>query len=67
MKRISKRHLVRLLVCAAALLGMAVYGFAAQAVPAVTHGPTFPPDPWDGLTVAHGPTFPPDPWDGLTA
>lgn len=27
------------------------------------HGPTFPPDPWDGK-VSHGPTFPPDPWDG---
>jgi hypothetical protein len=29
----------------------------------VAHGPTLPPDPWDGL-VAHGPTLPPDPWDG---
>lgn len=29
----------------------------------IAHGPTFPPDPWDGK-VSHGPTFPPDPWDG---
>ena len=31
------------------------------------HGPTFPPDPWDGVRIAHGPTFPPDPWDGVRA
>jgi len=32
----------------------------------VMHGPTMPPDPWDGTIVAakHGPTMPPDPWDG---
>jgi hypothetical protein len=31
----------------------------------VAHGPTMPPDPWDGVNVAHGPTMPPDPWDGV--
>ncbi len=31
----------------------------------IAHGPTFPPDPWDGVRIAHGPTFPPDPWDGI--
>ena len=36
------------------------------------HGPTMPPNPWDGLTLQspagtpdHGPTMPPNPWDGL--
>jgi hypothetical protein len=29
------------------------------------HGPSVPPDPWDGLQVAHGPSVPPDPWDGV--
>ena len=31
------------------------------------HGPTMPPDPWEGTgsnLVAHGPTMPPDPWEG---
>jgi hypothetical protein len=32
---------------------------------AILHGPSIPPDPWDGLRVAHGPSIPPDPWDGL--
>ena len=30
----------------------------------VAHGPTLPPDPWEGGLVAHGPTLPPDPWEG---
>lgn len=58
-------RIVRLVVCAAMMLSMAAYGFAA-AGPQVQHGPTFPPDPWCGK-VAHGPTFPPDPWDGKVA
>jgi len=34
----------------------------------VAHGPTMPPDPWDGnLAMKHGPTMPPDPWDGNLA
>jgi hypothetical protein len=33
----------------------------------VAHGPTMPPDPWEGVRVAHGPTMPPDPWEGLSA
>jgi hypothetical protein len=76
----SKRRLVRLAVCAAVMIWMAAYGFAAV-TPQVSHGPTFPPDPWCGTAVhaatipshpwdgkvAHGPTFPPDPWCGKTA
>ena len=31
----------------------------------LAHGPTVPPDPWDGVRIAHGPTVPPDPWDGV--
>ena len=31
----------------------------------LAHGPTMPPDPWDGVRIAHGPTMPPDPWDGV--
>ncbi len=42
---------------------MVVSGFAAVSGSRVSHGPTFPPDPWGGK-VAHGPTFPPDPWGG---
>jgi hypothetical protein len=37
-------------------------------VPGVTlvaHGPSLPPDPWDGVRIAHGPSLPPDPWDGV--
>ena len=34
----------------------------------IAHGPTMPPDPWEGTgnytLVAHGPTMPPDPWEG---
>jgi hypothetical protein len=34
----------------------------------VKHGPSLPPDPWDGnLAVKHGPSLPPDPWDGNLA
>ena len=29
------------------------------------HGPSIPPDPWDGVRLAHGPSIPPDPWDGV--
>jgi hypothetical protein len=74
MNVLSKNRLVRVAVCATVMLWVASYGFAAQ----VSHGPTFPPDPWCGLVahgpasqphpwdgkVAHGPTFPPDPWCG---
>jgi hypothetical protein len=70
----SKSRFCRLTVCAAVMVGMAAYGFAAVQAPPVSHGPnqrvangpTFPPDPWDGK-VANGPTFPPDPWDGKVA
>ena len=29
------------------------------------HGPSIPPDPWDGVRIAHGPSIPPDPWEGV--
>jgi len=59
---------IRLAICATVVLLMAAIGFAAVRAPQVSHGPTFPPDPWDGkVAVAHGPTFPPDPWDGKVA
>jgi hypothetical protein len=42
--------------------------FFLEAVPAVAHGPSMPPDPWDGnLALKHGPSMPPDPWDGNLA
>src|ERR1035441_4093683 len=66
MNVLFKSRLVRLTVCAAIVVWMAAYGFAAVAMPQVSHGPTLPPDPWDGK-VAHGPTLPPDPWDGKVA
>ena len=59
----SKNWLVRAMVCVVVLIWMTAFGMAAVGGPQVSHGPTFPPDPWDGK-VAHGPTFPPDPWDG---
>ena len=31
----------------------------------IAHGPSIPPDPWDGVRIAHGPSIPPDPWDGV--
>ena len=65
MNVVSKSRLARLAVCLAVVVWMAAYGFAAVAGPQVAHGPTFPPDPWDGVRIAHGPTFPPDPWDGV--
>ncbi len=30
----------------------------------VTHGPTMPPYPWEGVQGTHGPTMPPYPWEG---
>ena len=32
----------------------------------VAHGPTLPPEPWQGEArqIAHGPTLPPEPWQG---
>jgi len=33
----------------------------------VAHGPSIPPDPWEGTgstLTAHGPSIPPDPWEG---
>ncbi|MGA2130781.1 MAG: hypothetical protein ABSH50_00570 [Bryobacteraceae bacterium] len=61
---VSKKS-VRWTAIAALMLMLATFG-VSLAGPQVSHGPTFPPDPWDGK-VAHGPTFPPDPWDGKVA
>ena len=47
----SKSRLVRLAVCAAVVVWMTAYGFAAVAAPQVSHGPSFPPDPWSGKTA----------------
>ncbi|MGD0499887.1 MAG: hypothetical protein ABSC23_15770 [Bryobacteraceae bacterium] len=61
------------------LLALAFAGIAAQRIgpampgllltdPApiqVAHGPTMPPNPWEGVQVAHGPTMPPNPWEGV--
>ena len=49
----SKTPFVRLALCATVLAWMTAHGFAAVAAPhvaapQVAHGPTFPPDPWDG-------------------
>jgi hypothetical protein len=75
MNLVAGRQLVRIALCAVILVMATVSGFAASHGPTfppdpwdgkVAHGPTFPPDPWDGK-VSHGPTFPPDPWDGKTA
>ena len=77
-KVFSKSRLVRLAVCTTVMLWIAASGFAAVAAPQVSHGPSFPPDPWCGKAahgpsfqrdrwhakVAHGPSFPPDPWCG---
>ena len=42
--------------------------FPTPEVVNIAHGPTMPPDPWEGTSnftlVAHGPTMPPDPWEG---
>ena len=32
----------------------------------LAHGPSIPPDPWEGVRVAHGPSIPPDPWEGVS-
>jgi len=57
---------IRWATTVALILVVWIWGFAAVAGPQVAHGPTFPPNPWDGK-VAHGPTFPPNPWDGKVA
>jgi hypothetical protein len=62
----STSRIVRMVICATVLVWMAAYGLAAVTGPQVSHGPSFPPDPWDGK-IAHGPSFPPDPWDGKIA
>ena len=66
MTTFSQNRSVRLVVCVAITLWMAAHAFGAVSGSQICHGPTFPPDPWDGK-VAHGPTFPPDPWDGKVA
>jgi len=66
MNVLSNSRLVRCVVCAVVVIWMAAYGFAAVTGPQVSHGPTLPPNPWDGK-VAHGPTLPPNPWDGKIA
>jgi hypothetical protein len=47
----------------------AVLSLFALAFAVADHGPTMPPNPWDGLAAVrssdHGPTMPPNPWDGL--
>ena len=47
--------------------GAIVGGHILMAPDAVllAHGPSVPPDPWDGVRIAHGPSVPPDPWDGV--
>jgi len=47
----------------------ALLSLFALAVTLGDHGPTMPPDPWDGIAALrdHGPTMPPDPWDGIAA
>jgi hypothetical protein len=59
---------IRWATALALMLTLAIWicGFAAVAAPQIAHGPTFPPNPWDGK-IAHGPTFPPNPWDGKVA
>ena len=42
----------------------ALFALVLAPIAAAT-GPTFPPQPWDGVTLQTGPTFPPQPWDGL--
>jgi hypothetical protein len=32
----------------------------------LAHGPSVPPDPWEGVRLAHGPSVPPDPWEGVS-
>ena len=61
-----------------AVLSLFVFAFALSAgtptrsamtatinIVSISHGPTMPPAPWDGLAVVHGPTMPPAPWDGI--
>jgi hypothetical protein len=57
----NKTRLIRLGMLAAMTLWFALPGFAAALKSQVTHGPTFPPNPWT-VMVTHGPTFPPNPW-----
>ena len=56
-----------------AVLSLFVFAFvlnAGTATPSATPaliniGPTMPPAPWEGSTVAIGPTMPPAPWEGI--
>jgi len=60
-----RKNLVRKLTFAA-VLSLFTLGIATA-----DHGPTMPPNPWDGFAAHrtpasdHGPTMPPNPWDGL--
>ena len=42
--------------------GTVVNGHSIIAADSVllAHGPSVPPDPWDGVRLAHGPSVPPD-------
>ena len=79
MRRLIENHFTCVLLCAlfalAMLANVAVSGTipsSPHGVPAlvdpslVAHGPSFPPDPWEGVQVAIGPSFPPDPWEGVS-
>ena len=51
----------------ACIQGTAVDGHPMIATDSVllAHGPSIPPDPWEGVRLAHGPSIPPDPWEGV--
>lgn len=51
-------------VCAVTVTMMAL-AFSRNFAPAVAHGPTMPPPPWEEIRVAHGPTMPPPPWEEI--
>jgi hypothetical protein len=55
-------------ICQCKTISAAMVGPSAVNFANAKTGPTLPPDPWDGgslaVTAKTGPTLPPDPWDG---
>jgi hypothetical protein len=52
------------LACAGTVL-MVALALSRHFAPAVAHGTTLPPPPWEEIRVAHGTTLPPPPWEEI--
>lgn len=59
------RRLFQIQLVCAGTVAMLALALSSKLAPAVAHGPTMPPPPWEEIRVAHGPTMPPPPWEEI--